>query len=104
MPNHRIEESPMKSSEATHPHHAARQPTPQPKPRLQAVRRPVEPEMREVMIAEAAYYIAERRAFEPGAEMDDWLEAEAAIDELLAALAAEGDDEGDEDPDLGDRS
>jgi hypothetical protein len=60
------------------------------------------------MIAEAAYYIAERRGFEPGAEMDDWLEAEAAIDQLLAAVAAEGDDEDEQDearsPDEGDRS
>jgi hypothetical protein len=80
----------MKSSEAVHPHHAARQPTPQPKPRRRAVQRRVEPEVREIMIAEAAYYIAERRGFEPGAEEDDWLEAEAAIDQLLAA---EGDDE-----------
>ena len=45
------------------------------------------------MIAEAAYYIAERRGFEPGAELDDWLDAESEIDRLLAAIAAEGDDE-----------
>ena len=89
----------MKSSQAAHPHHAARQPTPQPKPRLRAVQPPVEPEVREIMIAEAAYYIAERRGFEPGAEVDDWLEAEAAIDELLAALAAEGDDDDEDGPD-----
>jgi hypothetical protein len=57
------------------------------------VQRRVEPEVREIMIAEAAYYIAERRGFEPGAEVGDWLEAESAIDQLLAALAAEGDEE-----------
>lgn len=36
-----------------------------------------------VMVAEAAYYRAERRGFEPGAEMDDWLAAEAEIERLL---------------------
>jgi hypothetical protein len=63
--------------------------------------------MREIMIAEAAYYMAERRGFEPGGEIDDWLEAEAAIDRLLAALADEGGDGDEEDsysPDQGDRS
>jgi hypothetical protein len=89
-------------------HHAARQPAPQPKPRRRAVQPAVEPEVREIMIAEAAYYIAERRGFDPGAEVDDWLEAEAAIDELLAALVAEADDEDGEDearsPDQEDRS
>jgi len=28
-------------------------------------------------IAERAYYIAENRQFEPGHELDDWIEAEA---------------------------
>lgn len=37
---------------------------------------------REEMIAMAAYYLAERRGFEAGREMDDWLEAEAQIDAL----------------------
>ncbi|MBK8018260.1 MAG: DUF2934 domain-containing protein [Betaproteobacteria bacterium] len=37
---------------------------------------------REEMIAMAAYFIAERRGFEAGREMDDWLEAEAQIDAL----------------------
>lgn len=32
-------------------------------------------------IAVAAYYKAEARGFMPGQEMDDWLEAEAEIDE-----------------------
>jgi hypothetical protein len=31
-------------------------------------------------IAEAAYYIAERRGFAPGDPVRDWLEAERAID------------------------
>lgn len=35
---------------------------------------------REQMIAEAAYFRAERRGFAPGNEMSDWLEAESAIE------------------------
>jgi Protein of unknown function (DUF2934) len=35
------------------------------------------------MVAEAAYYRAQRRGFSPGAELEDWLEAEAEIDRLL---------------------
>jgi hypothetical protein len=33
-------------------------------------------------IAEAAYYIAERRGFGVGRELDDWLQAEAEIARL----------------------
>ncbi len=36
------------------------------------------------MIAVAAYFRAERRGFTPGGEVDDWLEAEAEIERLLA--------------------
>ena len=32
---------------------------------------------RRAMIAEAAYYFAERRGFAPGHELEDWLRAEA---------------------------
>jgi hypothetical protein len=71
----------MKSSQAVHARHAARQPVPQPR---RASVEPVAPEVREIMIAEAAYYIAERRGFEPGAELDDWLAAETEIDRILA--------------------
>jgi Protein of unknown function (DUF2934) len=35
------------------------------------------------MIAQAAYYHAEQRHFEPGHELDDWLRAEAEISRLL---------------------
>lgn len=38
---------------------------------------------REQMIAEAAYFRAERRGFSPGNEMSDWLEAEADVEALL---------------------
>jgi hypothetical protein len=35
------------------------------------------------MIAEAAYFLAERRGFQGGDPLQDWLEAEAAIDRIL---------------------
>jgi hypothetical protein len=41
--------------------------------------------MRERMIAEAAYYLAERRGFAPGYELADWLAAECEIDRALEA-------------------
>jgi len=34
------------------------------------------PEHRDSRIAESAYYKAENRGFEPGHELEDWLEAE----------------------------
>jgi hypothetical protein len=36
-----------------------------------------------MLIAQAAYYRAEKRAFAAGAELQDWLEAEAEIKKLL---------------------
>ena len=44
-------------------------------------------EQRHAMIAEAAYYMAERRGFESGRELEDWLLAEGQ----LAALIGGGD-------------
>jgi len=38
---------------------------------------------REQMIAEAAYFRAERRGFAPGNEMSDWLQAEADVENVL---------------------
>ena len=35
------------------------------------------------MIAEAAYFRAERRGFEPGSEVCDWLAAEIEVDDIL---------------------
>jgi hypothetical protein len=42
-------------------------------------------EARYMMIQEAAYWRAERRGFEPGFELEDWLAAENEIDSLLGA-------------------
>ena len=45
-----------------------------------AIDRPVDLETKQLMIAEAAYYCAEKRGFETGHELEDWLEAEARIE------------------------
>jgi len=39
------------------------------------------------MIAQAAYFHAERRGFAPGGEEQDWLKAEAEIAALLEGAA-----------------
>ncbi len=36
-------------------------------------------EQARAMIEEAAYYLAEKRGFSPGHELEDWLQAEAQI-------------------------
>lgn len=38
---------------------------------------------REQLIAEAAYFLAERRGFAPGYEVADWLQAEADMGHLF---------------------
>ncbi len=43
----------------------------------------VGPEKRAALIAEAAYYRAEKRGFAPGSEREDWLAAEAEVDAKL---------------------
>lgn len=42
--------------------------------------KPIDAEQRRAMIAQAAYFRAEKRGFAPGAELQDWLAAEAEID------------------------
>ncbi len=36
-------------------------------------------EARREAIAKAAYYLAEQRGFEPGHEVEDWIDAEARV-------------------------
>jgi Protein of unknown function (DUF2934) len=45
---------------------------------------------RQEMIAVQAYYLAEARAFAPGAELDDWLAAEALLDARLREAQPDG--------------
>jgi hypothetical protein len=44
----------------------------------------IDAERRRALIAESAYFRAERRGFEPGYEAEDWLAAELEIDRALA--------------------
>ena len=47
---------------------------------------PLRPELRQTMIAEAAYYLAQQRGFEAGHDLEDWLRAESQIDAALARV------------------
>lgn len=42
------------------------------------------PEERSRYVSEAAYFIAERRGFAAGSDVEDWLQAESEIDHMLA--------------------
>lgn len=43
----------------------------------------ITPEQRRYYVEVAAYYIAERRGFHGGSQLDDWVTAESEIDRLL---------------------
>jgi hypothetical protein len=43
----------------------------------------VGPEHRAALIAEAAFFRAEQRGFDPGREVEDWLAAESEVDARL---------------------
>jgi Protein of unknown function (DUF2934) len=45
---------------------------------------------RHALIREAAYFRAQRRDFAPGQALEDWLAAEAQIDQLLSRERAAG--------------
>jgi microsomal dipeptidase-like Zn-dependent dipeptidase len=42
------------------------------------------------MVAVAAYFLAERRDFSPGQEVEDWWEAAAVIDQMLQNMGRAG--------------
>jgi hypothetical protein len=44
----------------------------------------ISPRERYEMIATMAYYRAEQREFEPGHDVEDWLECERIIDQMLS--------------------
>ena len=47
-------------------------------------------DVRRKMVADAAYYIAQRRGFQAGDLVADWVAAEAEIDELLTDTVSAG--------------
>ena len=47
-------------------------------------------EERHEMVAVAAYFLAERRDFSPGQEVEDWWEAAAVIDQMLQNMGRAG--------------
>jgi hypothetical protein len=47
---------------------------------------------RRQMIAEAAYFRAEQRGFDPGQQEQDWLEAESMVDSVLSEAASKYSD------------
>lgn len=49
---------------------------------------PLSAEARRHMIAEAAFYLAERRGFAGGSDLEDWLLAERQVDAALSAEAS----------------
>ena len=46
----------------------------------------IEPEVRRQMVAIEAYFLAERRGFAIGYEVEDWLAAEAVVEARLAQM------------------
>lgn len=70
-----------KSTPAKKPPHAAAATR---KPRARASSADISPDLRQQMIAEAAYLRAEQRGFGAGDPLDDWLAAEREVDLLLA--------------------
>ncbi len=52
------------------------------------IKESVSAQARRVMIAEAAYYISERRGFGAGREIEDWLLAEKQVNAILSGESA----------------
>ena len=48
------------------------------------------PEQRAALIAEAAFFRAEKRGFAPGHEVEDWLAAESEVDAKLMHAVESG--------------
>ena len=70
---------------AASPKPAGLRPSAEPQPRASVISAKLNlaGEDRRQLIAEAAYFRAERRGFHPGKELEDWLAAEIEVDALL---------------------
>jgi hypothetical protein len=69
---------------------APRKSTATPSAKIESVTRFVGPEHRAALIAQAAFFRAEKRGFAPGSEVEDWLAAEAEVDAKLLRGATSG--------------
>jgi hypothetical protein len=58
------------------------------RPKATALYASIDPDVRRQLVAAEAYFLAERRGFAGGHELEDWVAAEAAIDERLHTQAA----------------
>lgn len=48
----------------------------------------IDPADRRQLVAKEAYYLAERRGFAPGSEVEDWVAAEAMVESRLRTRVA----------------
>ncbi len=46
----------------------------------------IDPDVRRQLVAAEAYFLAERRGFAAGHELEDWVTAEAAVDSRLQQM------------------
>ncbi|QJD28591.1 DUF2934 domain-containing protein [Methylococcus geothermalis] len=60
---------------------------PVPYDEVETVPPPPDPDLLHALIAEAAYYRAEKRGFAGGGELEDWLEAEKEVLEMQEKLS-----------------
>jgi len=55
---------------------------------LTAITTSIDPEVRRQLVAAEAYFLAERRGFAAGHELEDWVAAEAAVDSRRQEIQA----------------
>jgi hypothetical protein len=53
-----------------------------------AIPKRIDPNVRRQLVAAEAYFLAERRGFTAGNELEDWVAAEAAVDSRLQQMQA----------------
>jgi Protein of unknown function (DUF2934) len=53
-----------------------------------AIPKSVDPNVRRQLVAAEAYFLAERRGFRAGGELEDWVAAEATVDSRLRQMQA----------------
>ena len=55
-------------------------------PSVATVSMSIDPDVRRQLVAAEAYFLAERRGFAAGHELEDWVAAEAAVDSRLQQM------------------